>query len=73
MAQLVGHLTLDFGSGDEVGVVRLGPMSGFMLSVQSACPCPSALPPTLTHVLSLKQMNNNDKKNKKPVSQLEWP
>ena len=36
MAQLVEHLTLDFGSGYDLVVVRLSPVSGPMLGVGPA-------------------------------------
>ena len=36
VAQLVKHLTLGFSSGCDLKVMRLGPMSGSTLSVESA-------------------------------------
>ena len=50
MAQLVKHLTLDFGSGYDFRVMTLSPASGSMLSGNSVSPSPSASPPT--HALS---------------------
>ena len=35
MAQLVKHLTLDFGSGHDLLVCELSPASGFVLTMQS--------------------------------------
>ena len=52
MAQLVERPILDFGSGHDLRGMRLSPASGSMLTVESACPPPSAPPHTL--VLSLK-------------------
>ena len=62
MAQLVERLTLDFGSGQDLRVVRSSPMSGSALSGESAwdSPPPSASasatapPAMLTHALSPK-------------------
>jgi len=34
VAQSVGHLTLDFGSSHDLGVVSLSPMSGSVLGVE---------------------------------------
>jgi len=49
VAELVKHVTLDFGSGHDLRAVRLSPMSGSELSMESACeslsPSPLA-PPT---------------------------
>ena len=36
MAQWVKHPTLDFGSGHDLGVVRLSPASGSVLGVEPA-------------------------------------
>ena len=36
VAQSVEHLTLDFGSGHDLRVVRSSPLSGSMLGVESA-------------------------------------
>ena len=36
VAQLVEHLTLDFGSGHDLRVMRLSPGSGFTLGMESA-------------------------------------
>ena len=36
VAQSVRHLTLDFGSDHDLGVVGLSPTSGTVLSVESA-------------------------------------
>lgn len=59
-----GHLTLGFCWGQDLRIMRLGPMPGYTLDVESACPPPSTLPPpprshvytharTHTHSLSL--------------------
>ena len=48
MAQLVDHPTLDFGSGHDLRVMGSSPVLGSVLSVESACPSPSALPPPLS-------------------------
>ena len=58
VAQLVKYLTLDFGSGHDLGFVRLSPTSGSMLSGKSASlPLSSSpsypLPPPHTPSLSL--------------------
>ena len=47
MDQLVKHLTLGFSSGHDLGVLRLSPALGSVLSV-AACPTASVLPPVLS-------------------------
>ena len=59
MAQLVKHPTLDFSSGHDLMAVGSSPMSGSVLSVESAwdsLPPSVSAPPglTSTHSLSLK-------------------
>ena len=59
MAQWVEHLTLGFGSGHDLGVVGLSPVSGSVLSLQSAgesLPLPLLLP-LLMLFLSLSKIN----------------
>ena len=50
MAQLVERPTLDFGPGHDLRVVRLSPVSGTLLSMESSLlgfsPSPSASSPT---------------------------
>ena len=58
MAQSVKRPTLDFGSGRDLRVVGSSPMSGSMLSKESAgnsfpVPCPAAL----VHALALSLSN----------------
>ena len=61
MAQSVKHLTLDFSSGDDLGVVRLSPAAGSMLSRESVgeslSPSRSAPPPVHSLFLSLRIIN----------------
>ena len=47
MAQSVEGLTLGFGSGPDLRVVRSSPALGTMLSGESACASPSAPAPVL--------------------------
>ena len=53
-----------FSSGSKLGVLALSPMSGSLLSRESASPFPSALPPAHALSLSLKYysaMGNEDR------------
>jgi len=53
VAQLIGHPTLGFSSGHDLGVMGSSPSSGSTLSAQSLLvPLPLLLP-QLTHTLSL--------------------
>ena len=58
VAQSVEHLTPDFGSGHNPGVVGSSPVSGSVLSVEPAwdslslCPSPTPVP-MIAHSLSL--------------------
>ena len=54
VAQLVGHLTLGFGSGHDLRVMRLSPASGFPFSEESASLFPHLSLPLLLFVFSLK-------------------
>ena len=59
LAQLVEHLTLDFGSGHDLSVMRLSlelgsALSGNLLEILSLSP---SLRPYPAHSLSLKQIN----------------
>ena len=56
MAQLVTYLALGFSSGRGLRVVRSSPMSGSVLSMESACPSPSG---PLTLSASLKNTSKN--------------
>ena len=62
MAQSVKHSTLDLGSGHDLRVVGSSPMSGSVLSVESAwdslSPSPSA-PLTYTSSSALSQINKS--------------
>lgn len=53
MAELVEHQTLDFGSGRDLTVVGLSPVSSSMLSMESVHPSPSAP----SHIISLSLLN----------------
>ena len=54
VAQLTKQLNLDFGSGNDLRVIRLSPTSGSMLSVKLAPSLPLLLPlPALMVALSL--------------------
>ena len=55
VAESVKLMTLDFASGHDLRVLGLSPLPDSVLSVESACPSPSALP--LAHLLSLSQIN----------------
>jgi len=56
----VGHLggsvskAPDFGSGHDLGVLKLTPLLGSLLGGECACPSPSAPPPVPALSLSLK-------------------
>ena len=54
MAQFVKHVTLGFGSGHDLRVVRLSPMSGSMLSVESTW---DSLPLLHAHTHALSNYN----------------
>ena len=64
MAQPVKHLTLDFGSGHDLGIMRSSPQLGSALSRESTqdsvSPSPSASP---LHALSLSQIKKKILKN----------
>ena len=53
VAQLVKQLTLDFGSGHDLRVVRSSPTLGFALSMEPAWDSLSPHLPLLTHVCLL--------------------
>jgi len=59
VAQLAEHPTLDFGWGGDLRILRLSPVSGSTLSVESAwdslSPSPSAPPPACACSLSLNK------------------
>ena len=59
VTQWVKCLTLDFCLGHYLSVLRSSPVSGDLLSVDSASLSPSALPPTwkLALWLSVSQIN----------------
>ena len=62
MAQLVGHLMLDFGLGHDLSVVRASPMLDYAQSAWD--PLASALPPPLVHThLSQKKSCRRHEKN----------
>ena len=62
MAQLVEHLTLDFGSGHDPRVMGSSPMSGSMLSVEPAW---DSLSPIHSFILSLSlSLSLSKNKNK---------
>ena len=54
LAQSVKHLTLDFGSGHDLRIVGLSPMSSAMLTSVGSLLLPLSLcpPPTCSHFLS---------------------
>ena len=63
LAQLVKHLTLDFGSGHDLSVVRYSSVPSSILSGESAegsvSPSPFALPPTCVLMLACSHSLSN--------------
>ena len=70
MAQLVKSLTLDFGSGHDLRVVKLNPVSGSVLSLETAYPSSSSslLSPSLLNKLKKKIFSQNKKNRTLPAS-----
>ena len=59
MAQSFKHLTLDFGSDHDLGVLGLSPTSVSGLSAESSCPTTPL--PSFMHMLSLSLSNSKKK------------
>ena len=55
VAQLVGPLTLGFGSGCNLGVVGSSPALCSALRAESAGPSPSGLPPAVLNLLQINE------------------
>jgi len=60
----------DFGLGRDLGVLGSSPVLGSVLSVESACPFPSALSPTCS--LSLSQINKTLEKKSMMMATDTW-